>query len=117
MKLRIKGNSIRLRMTQSEVARLAAEGSVREAVEFGDKTFGYEIRSLDRVNTVNADLSGNSIVVSVPAAQVSEWADTDAVSIEHEGIPSVLIEKDFACLSERKNEDDSDAFPNPRDEC
>lgn len=117
MKLRIKGNSLRLRLTQGEVAELAAEGSVRETVSFGDRSLGYEIRSVRDAADVSGDLDGLSIVVSVPEQTLNDWAKSDAVSIEHDGTPSVLIEKDFACLSERKNEDDADAFPNPRGKC
>ena len=117
MKLRIKGNSIRLRLTQSEVDSLAASGFVRESVSFGEKTFEYEIRSDIDGDALTADLVGTTIVVSVPASRVQGWAATDSVSIEQEGTPYLLIEKDFACLSERPREDDSDAFPNPRQKC
>jgi hypothetical protein len=117
MKLRIKGNSIRLRLTQSEVDTLAIAGFVRESVSFGEETFGYEIRSDVDGDAVTADLVGTTIVVWVPAGRVQDWAASDSVSIEQEGIPYLLIEKDFACLSDRPGEDDSDAFPNPRQKC
>jgi hypothetical protein len=29
----------------------------------------------------------------------------------------ILVEKDFACLTPRKGEDDGDAFPNPNETC
>jgi hypothetical protein len=35
MKIRMRGNSVRLRLTRGEVARLAAVGRVEEATEFG----------------------------------------------------------------------------------
>src|SRR5690349_11573414 len=35
MKLRIKGSSLRLRLTQGEVRQLEAQGEVAEQVEFG----------------------------------------------------------------------------------
>lgn len=117
MKLRIKGNSVRLRLTQSEVAKLSADGVVSETVSFGDRALGYEIRTDGDAADVSVDLEGFSIVVFVPEMALNDWAKSDAVSIEHHGTPSVLIEKDFACLSERKNEDDADAFPNPRGKC
>ena len=90
---------------------------MRETVSFGDRSIGYEIRSVKDAVDVSADLDGFSIVISVPEQTINEWAGSDAISIEHDGTPSVLIEKDFACLSERTNEDDSDAFPNPRGKC
>lgn len=117
MKLRIKGNSIRLRLTQSEVDTLVTAGHVRESVSFGDKTLGYEIRSDSGAEGVTADLIGPTILVLIPADRVRDWAANDSVSIEQEGTPYLLIEKDFACLSDRPGEDESDAFPNPREKC
>lgn len=108
---------MRLRLTQSEVGTLAADGIIRESVSFGDKTFGYEIRSVPDGAALAADLDGTSIVVFVPSDRIGDWAASDSVAIEQEGSPYILIEKDFACLSERKSEDDSDAFPNPRQKC
>ena len=49
MKLRIRGNSIRLRLTQSEVRRLAEVGSVEEWTDFGGgRVRGLAIASLER---------------------------------------------------------------------
>ncbi len=117
MKLRIKGDALRLRLTQGEVAQLANLGSVREAIHFGARTLEYEVRSVAVLEGPAADLDGTRIIVSVPKMLVDEWANSDAVSIESEGAPRLLIEKDFACLTERKHEDDTDAFPNPNANC
>ena len=117
MKLRIKGNSIRFRLTQSEVNRLASEGLVRESVSFSESTFGYEIHSDSEIDAITADLERMLIVVSVPTNRIRGWAGSESISIEHDGSPSILIEKDFACLTVRPGEDDLDAFPNPRQEC
>ena len=58
------------------------------------------------------------VQVSVPRAQARSWADSDQVGLEaeHQGI-AILVEKDFKCLTPRKNEDDGDAFPNPKTAC
>jgi hypothetical protein len=39
MKLRIKGNTLRLRLLRSEVERLAAAGVVTEEIRFGPATY------------------------------------------------------------------------------
>jgi hypothetical protein len=117
MKLRIKGDALRLRLTKSEVARLSDVGSVCEAIHFGERSLEYEIRSVPVLEGPAADLDGMRIVVNVPKTLVDEWANSDAVSIESDGEPRLLIEKDFACLSDRKNEDDADSFPNPAGNC
>jgi len=52
-----------------------------------------------------------------------KWLDEGEVSIDHkitlaDGSPfRLLVEKDFQCLSERKEEDESDMFINPNTHC
>jgi hypothetical protein len=61
--------------------------------------------------------SGN-ITVSVPQVELKRWAGGDDIGIYSElalggdQVPSVAVEKDFACLdlSDAENED---TFPNP----
>ncbi|MCB0762322.1 MAG: hypothetical protein KDC12_12420 [Flavobacteriales bacterium] len=125
MKLRIRGNTVRLRLMQGEVNDLKDNGSVSEVVQFGTlpgDALVYVLRSapVDHVYTI---FSGGRLEVQVPEETVAQWAGSDEVSIEavvsngsKDGL-SILIEKDFACLSDRPNEDDSDAFPNPNTYC
>lgn len=118
MKLRIQGNSIRLRLTRSEVDRLVHEGSVAERTSFpGDSVLGYRLRAVPALRSPTAGFDGLDLLVCVPIKLIEAWASTDQVSI-HANIPngtpeglSLLIEKDFACLLPRG--DDADAFPNP----
>ena len=55
----------------------------------------------------------------MPAALAAGWANGAEVTIAAgQAVPGadtlrILVEKDFACLSERPGEDDSDAFPHP----
>lgn len=58
--------------------------------------------------------------VGLPASDVSRWAKDDtAVSIQKEielpggGQLKLLVEKDFQCLTDRPDEDQSDLFQNP----
>lgn len=121
MKLRIKGNSIRLRMTRSEVDALASEGSVEERTMFGavdDDVFSYRIERGES-NIVTASFSGGRITVGVPAAIVHEWASGEQLGfsgrqvLEDGSVLDILVEKDLACLKPREGEDESDNFPNP----
>jgi len=117
MKLRIKGNLIRLRLTQGEVAQLAAGGRVENVVSFASAELRYAVVTCNR-ERVEADLTGNELVVSVPADSVVEWAGSDLVGIEdsqavRDGELHILIEKDFACLKLRAGEDDAETFANP----
>lgn len=115
MKLRIRGNSIRLRLTRGEVERLALEGQVEETVQLG-RRFGYALIVAEK-GSVAAEFDGDRILVTVPRPEISEWAATERVGIEAftNGV-TVLVEKDFACLASRSNEDESDMFKRPGSE-
>jgi hypothetical protein len=115
MKLRIKGNSLRWRLTRSEVSSLSKTGAVWESVSFAPgKQFVYRIEASEADDRVTAIFEDGTLVVSVPEKLVREWADSDQVSIAAmDLVPTILIEKDFACLEPRRGEDESDMFPNP----
>jgi hypothetical protein len=116
MKLRLRGNSIRLRLSQTEVAQLAGEGRVEEFVEFGNDNsrFRYSVRA-SAGSAVTATFDGGEICVCVPGDTLRKWAGSDEVTIGSDGPAPlrILIEKDFACLSARPGENESDMFPNP----
>jgi len=120
MKLRIRGNSIRLRLTRTEVARFAENGRVEDAVEFGTglPAFTYELISRPD-GSIGARFDGGRLTVSIPQHEAKSWTDSDMVGLEalqavdDRRVLRILIEKDFACLSERAGEDDGDAFANP----
>ena len=120
MKLRIRGNSIRLRLTQSEVRRLADDGMVEEWTDFGDgRRFGYALRT-DDVAAPVVSFDGTTVLVRLPRNVVRRWADGDDVGIEAsqpagEGASlKILVEKDFVCIDGPADENQDDAFPNPR---
>jgi hypothetical protein len=122
MKLRIRGNSIRLRLTKSEVARFEETGLVEEVVEFGaaeHQRFVYALSFSNGIESPRAVYENNRILVLLPESQVRTWTQTNQVGISAEypvgdnKFLKILIEKDFACLEERPGEDESDAFPHP----
>jgi hypothetical protein len=121
MKLRVRGDSIRLRLTQSEVSALIEQGLVEESTAFGPgMSFVYSLRLGEKGG---AALTPARIEVYVPAEVARAWAASDAVTIEVTQDASagrtlrILVEKDFACLTKRPHEDDTDAFPNPNTSC
>jgi hypothetical protein len=120
VKLRVRGNSLRLRLGQGEVRRLVAEGFVEERTEFapGEPAFAYEVRVTDDPG-IAASYEGGRITVSVPRATARQWAAGGQVGLEGSqpagGEPlRILIEKDFKCLDATPGESQDDAFPNPR---
>ena len=128
MKIRISGNSVRLRLSQSEVKTFLEKGAVSEQVRFGagpESMFVYELRRSGAAQ-VSASLTPNRISVLVPADLGNTWASAEQeIGIEHTirfadsdgGTLRILIEKDFKCLADRAGEDESDNFPNPTLNC
>jgi hypothetical protein len=116
MKLRIQGNSIRLRLSRSEVEHFGATGHISETVEFGSGShFTYSFRTGESLAAVhNAD----GIQIVVPHHEAQDWAHTDRVSIEGEQplargrTLEILIEKDFKCIHKSADANE-DAYPNP----
>jgi hypothetical protein len=112
MKLRIKSNSLRYRLTQSDVATLAKIGYLKESVNFGDDELVYVLQSIAD-NELSADFKNNIVTMYVTKAMIDELASTDRVGFENTcGKLQLLIEKDFTCL-DNVEEDQSDNYPNP----
>jgi len=113
MKLRIRGNNIRLRLTQSEVNLLALGAEVKEYVHFGEEKLGYSLRQ-EQISSPEARFENQSIIVVLPSNQAKLWAESDELGISAQfGQLSLLIEKDLQCLKSR-GEEDHDTFPNPK---
>lgn len=121
MKIRIRGNSIRLRLGQSEVHRLATTGEVEELTHFGNgegQRLGYEIHAAPDEQVVRARFDGRRIIVHAPAEMIHRWASSDQVGIyamqaTDRGELAIVIEKDFACIDGDSRESQEDAFRNP----
>lgn len=113
MKLRIKGNTVRLRLTRPEVTEIAAGREVREVTEFSvTSRFIYCLQS-STSEAVEAYFNDNCMLISIPQEMSKAWASSNDVGIEAEQNQlKIIIEKDFACLSPR-GEEDSDTFENP----
>lgn len=132
MKLRIKGNSLRLRLSQSEVARIGKGESVSEAIDFGaGARLTYALETAPNVKEIAAHFTGERITVALPVERAREWVNTDLVglraeqSLDAEGDAggesspklTLLIEKDFVCIDGEPTEDQADSFPNPNLKC
>ena len=123
MKIRIKGNSIRLRLTQTEITNFGEQGLLEEKTEFiNGAVFSYTLQTRYDIDNLEAAYSDNCITVFVPQAMAREWSNTDKTGFENKMNMGdgkhlfLLIEKDFVCL-DNTFEDQSDHFPNPNAVC
>lgn len=118
MKIRIKGNSIRYRLTKPEVETFCREGYFMERTEFKNQIFKYELRSLDNISNLDADFKSDTITMYLPEQDKNDWAISNRVGFQHTISLAngkelfLLLEKDFVCLDETI-EDQSDNYPNP----
>ncbi len=119
MKIRIKGNTIRYRLTKSEVEKFCETGYFKEQTEFETTLFSYELKARKEIDKLEADFDNNTVTVYFPEADSIEWAANNIVGFNSiyktkTGKElSILIEKDFVCMDETV-EDQTDNYPNPK---
>jgi hypothetical protein len=112
MKLRLHGNSLRLRLTPSEVARLRDRGTVEESASFRSGSLAYRIQSRAGIEPLHADFSGGAITVLIPTETARAWTAGDEVGLyAQDGALGIAIEKDFRCLT--RAEEEPDVYPHP----
>ena len=115
MKIRIKGNSVRYRLSMSDVARFGRDGYIEEIVDFGKTQLTYALQK-SPAQGLDAEFMYNKIVVFMPYSWADELVETNRVGFEQKGALYLLIEKDFQCL-DNVAEDQSDNYPNPDKVC
>ena len=123
MKLRIKGNSIRLRLLRSEVEQFAADGRISDETSFGTTVLRYTLAMSKDAESIVGQFENNEIVVFIPEQAAKEWTTSDNVGFEIEqlaganGTLTITIEKDFVCVDRPNDPDREDAYPNPNVTC
>lgn len=127
MKLRLRENSIRLRLLQSEVNQLLEMGNVSETIIFGVKPtekLTYSLRISGETNEIFGQILNNHIEIFLPILEAENWMhDKNIVGLySTQDIGDLMkldisIEKDFACPTRPEDLDNADAFANPELEC
>lgn len=121
MKLRIRGNSIRLRLSQQNVKTFGEKGRVENSIQFGPAAGGQLIYALETadVKKLKCEFKDGTLTVFVPKDLAKVWIESQLVGLEHLDSTTendqvrILVEKDFKCMHVRINEDESDSFPHP----
>jgi hypothetical protein len=111
MKLRIKGSSIRCRLTQKDV-ELIKEGYLEEKINFAGIPLVYALQ-LTEGQELTCSYIDNKITLNMPRTALESFDNTDVVGYDNQdGGVYLLVQKDFTCLDEVE-EDQSDNYPNP----
>jgi hypothetical protein len=121
MKLRIKGNSLRLRVSRSELARFLAGEQIVETIRFAsalEAKLTYVLARDSHATAASVRYLPQEVTVVLAEEQVQAWGQDSqvgvytTVDIAPEELLEVIVEKDFACI-DRSDEDNTDTFPNP----
>lgn len=102
MKLRIQGNSLRLRISPEEVEELRNNPHIVQKVRFdvnSDGALYYELMFAESVSVIEATFKANRISIVIPLNEGMQWLNSESESISTEqqvdgaGL-SILVEKD-----------------------
>jgi len=135
MKLRIKGNSLRLRLMRGEVEQFGRTGRVAETIRFGatpNAQLRYVLEFDRQAQKITTHFADNQITVKIPFATAQNWIESEEITLkseqpiengkqngasESESVLKILIEKDFVCLDRKDDPENVDAFPHPTGKC
>ncbi len=99
MKLRFDADTLRLRLSNSEIAQLQESGRVENRVAFAPaETLVYSIE-VGPVASLTATFADGCVRVIMPSSVARHWMESAEAGVEEAG-PTlrILIEKDFPCL-------------------
>jgi hypothetical protein len=122
MKLRIKGNSLRLRVSRSELARFLDGERVEETIQFArapEASLTYALKSAVQVAPVRVHHKPQLVEIILSEDLAGIWGTEGEVGVYSTldigaaGSLEVIVEKDFACL-DRSDEENIDSFANPQ---
>jgi hypothetical protein len=123
MKIRILGNTIRLRVKMHETEAIMEQGMIEEVVDFGPaEADKLRFQLWKGEDAFMIEQNGMSVSITVPGSLVETWASTDLVGFQETIATSkgsaltVLIEKDFACLDGDRAEEEG-SYENPMMGC
>jgi hypothetical protein len=122
MKIRIQGDSLRLRVGPAEVEQLISSGRIEETIHIAPGAqLTYALQHSAAAGSIAVTHALHEVAVIVPTSVAQAWANGDDVGIygavpNGSGSLSLAIEKDFACL-DSNHAANRDTYPNPKAAC
>jgi hypothetical protein len=83
MKIRIKGNSLRYRLTRPEVEQFHKTGYLEEKIDFVGNSLHYCLCTRNQ-EKLSASFYDNQITVYIPDSGIEEWKTTEQIGFEGE---------------------------------
>jgi hypothetical protein len=118
MKFRFHDNSVRVRLTRSEVQQLAHAESVESCVYLAPVPLRFALVASKDCKSPVIQFQDGLLSINIPLTSAINLAATDQIGIDAEVKTAgwtpvqLLIEKDFKCLH-GVSEDQEDCFTNP----
>jgi hypothetical protein len=121
MKVRVKGNSLRFRVAQSELAKLLAGERIEQTIYFSpaeDSRLTYVLEHKSSSSSTTLRYQPHEVAIVLSTADLKAWGESIQVGIYAaadlgaHGVLDLLVEKDFACL-DLSDAENIDTFPNP----
>ena len=124
MKVRLRANTIRLRLTQEEVSAISGGEPVKLCTSFG-AGFRQQLVwmvSAHHVGSSNTTIlfDGSQVAIELSGEHVSNWLSdgtvegfTETVASDAEESIILTVQRDYACLVPRDPAEDAGAFPHP----
>ncbi len=112
MKLIIRGNSLRLRVSKTELAKIAETGKAEDVARFSSDLqlrYGIEVHA---TGAVTASFENASIFVALPKSRLDLWLRSNEVSVEGSQpigggkVLQIVLEKGEARSGRRADEGD-----------
>ena len=80
----------------------------------------YRVQRAPAAATLGATFADGVLEIQVPETVARDWCASDVVTLDgvqrHGAVDlRIVVEKDFACVAPRSDEDESDNFPHPND--
>jgi len=101
MKLRIAGQTLRIRTDPEDMRELAANGAVEERIELSpQRALAYRLSVAPEAREVGVTYRGDLIDVRLPVQAAREWCTTDRVALSGSqangsATLTIVVEKDF----------------------
>lgn len=118
MKVRLLNNTIRVRISKTEMKELAAQKYLCTKTSFVGNFLGTYLMVLDQ-EAVSINLQNHRIEIKIPQVLIEKMSKDDQIGftkdieIENNETLQFTLEKDFQCL-EPRSEDESDLYENPK---
>jgi hypothetical protein len=121
MKLRIVGNSLRLRVSKSEHLRVLSGQQVSATIQFAPDSrsvLTYRLEQADADTPTGVQWAPPDLTILLSASDIQDWRKAETVGV-YATLPlgegqhlALSVEKDFACR-DGSDDENNDAFENP----